>query len=351
MAHTEEVRPYLTEMTLDKRHQLAHALGVCGAVIGLCGLNGISCRLLQRYQTKAARKAAYISFDIPKKSGGNRHICAPVQELKQIQQMLNFMLQTLCEVSGQATGFVEGRSVRTNAEMHVGQKLVFNCDLKNFFPSITKDMVYRTLKSDLEAYGAANEVINTICNLVTVPREDGIEALPQGAPTSPVISNLVLKNLDRRLSCFAQKHGYRYSRYADDITFSHSHTYCAMMPERIEAIFKIIEDEGLTVNQEKTRISTHNERMEVTGLTVGDKVNVSRKYVKQLRTLLHLWESRGLEQAQRIYIRDFCHGVETDFIRVVNGKINYLLMIKGRQDSTYRRFKARFRALTKALQS
>lgn len=89
----------------------------------------------------------------------------------------------------------------------------------------------------------------------------------------------------------------------------------------------------------------------MTGLTVGDKVNVSRTYIKQLRTLLHLWESRGLEQAQTIYTRDFCNGIKTDLVRAINGKINYLLMIKGREDSTYRRFKSRFRALTKAMKS
>lgn len=351
MDYTEIIRPYLNELSLDEPRKLVEALDICGSVSGVWGIRSLSGNRLRRYMSKRSREAAYFSFEIPKKSGGTRHICAPMAELKHIQQSLNLMLQTLCEPSAEATGFVPGRSVVTNAEMHLGQRVVFNCDLKNFFPSITKGMVRRTLTRELQSFKASRDVINIICNLVTMQREDGVEALPQGAPTSPVISNLVLKSLDNRLSRFAWMHGLQYSRYADDITFSHSHVWNTMLPEHIEIIFGIIADEGFKVNLRKTRIFTSNDRHEITGLTVSDKVNVSRKYVKQLRTLLHLWESLGLERAQEIYTRDFCQGVEADFVSVVNGKINYLCMIKGRHDSTYRRFKSRFRTLTKALKT
>ncbi len=346
MTKIDLIKPYLTELTLDEPCKFVEALGMCGAILGFWGFGGITGNQLRHFMSKSARAEAYIEFDVPKKSGGVRRISAPIEKLKQIQQALNLMLQAICEVSPAAMGFVPGRSIRTNAEAHIGSSVIFNCDLKDFFPSITKVMVWRTLWDELKPLNPAPEVINLIGTLVTAPRtDDGEEVLPQGAPTSPVISNLVLKTLDRRMIGFAKKNGYRYTRYADDITFSHPEAYNPKRPIQSDAILSIIEDCGLTVNTKKTVIQTLSGRREVTGLTVGEKVNVSRKYVKQLRTLLHLWEQRGFEEAQTIYTRDFCGDVYTDLGEVINGKINYICMIKGRNDSTYRRLKYRYRRL------
>lgn len=344
MTPQETVRPYFKTLQLDESRRLVDALSLCGAVLGYWGLHGLSENKLRKFQSKESRRNAYIPFDIPKKSGGMRHIKAPEEKLKQIQQTLNLLLQTICTVSPQAMGFVPGRSVRDNADLHCGQSLIFNCDLRDFFPSITKEMVRTTLHRELASYTPSREVISMICSLATAPREDGVEALPQGAPTSPVLSNLVLKNLDRRLAGLAEKCGCRYSRYADDITFSSD---CREIPT--DAILAIIADEGMEINDRKTQLQTPDQRHEVTGLTVIDKVNVPRKYIKQLRTLLHLWESRGLDEAQEIFTRDLCNGEEKDLTNVINGKINYLCMIKGREDSTYRRLKQRFRILMQQL--
>lgn len=344
-------RSYLNGLSLDEPNGLVKALALTGAVIGLWGIDNFKGCQMRRYISKRARSAAYIDFDVPKKAGGVRHISTPVLPLKQIQQALNLMLQTVCEVSPAAMGFVPGRSIVDNAAIHVGSSVIFNCDLKDFFPSITKSMVRRTLTGELASLNPSREVINLICSIVTVPRADGTEALPQGAPTSPVISNLVLKQLDHRLIRFAEKNGYRYSRYADDITFSRTGDYSPDVPIKSDAILAIIEDAGFTVNPKKTILHTHSERREVTGLTVGDKVNVSRKYVKQLRTLLHLWETRGYAEAQDIFIRDFRKGDNADLSKVVRGKINYLSMIKGKNDPACRRLRYRFRLLTKQLQA
>lgn len=352
MTKIDIIKPYLTDITLDEPKKLVKAMGICGAVLGFWEFGGISGRQLRRFMSKSAREAAYIEFDVPKKSGGVRRISAPVEGLKQIQQALNLMLQAICEVSPAAMGFVPGRSVRSNAAAHIGSSVIFNCDLKDFFPSLTKEMVRTALRTELKPFSPSRDVINIICNLVTAPRTDGAEALPQGAPTSPAISNLVLKSLDRRLIGFAEKNGYRYTRYADDITFSHTGKYNSIVPIKSDAILSIIADCGLTVNPKKTVIYLASKRREVTGLTVGDKINVSRKYVKQLRTLLHLWETRGLEEAETIYNRDFCDDNNVvDFTCVINGKINYLCMIKGRDDSTYRHFKYRYRQLIQQLKA
>lgn len=347
----ELVKEYLKGRTIDSVKEFMDVLNVCGNLLDCWDLNGVSGHMVRRFQTKASRLNAYKEFCIPKKSGGVRRISTPVKELKNIQRALNLLLQAVAEISPSAMGFIPSRSVKDNAAIHTGQKVVFNCDLKNFFPSVTKTMVRSALRNHPGHRISSNEVINLICSLSTVPDEDGVEVLPQGAPTSPILSNIALYDLDRRLEGFARANGYRYSRYADDITFSHSHEEMTMRQDKIDALFSIISEYGLTVNPKKTKTYTMTERMEVTGLTVGGKVNVSRGYAKQLRTLLHLWESRGLDAAQQIYSTDFCSGSESKLTSVINGKINYLAMIKGNNDSTYRKLKYRYRKLMQEIKS
>ena len=260
-------------------------------------------------------------------------------------------MQALCEVSPEANGFVPGRSIVTNAKKHLDSKVIFNCDLQDFFPSISKEMVQESLMKELKKYNASQKVANIISNLVTAPDKNGLEVLPQGAPTSPVVSNIVVKRLDKRLRVFAEKNGYRYSRYADDVTFSSAGDTHTTLPMKSKAILSIIKDCGFNINPRKTVLSSSAKRREVTGLTVGRKLNVSRSYVKQLRVLMHLWESRGYAEAQLIYTRDFREGEKVELSKVINGKINYLSMIKGKNDSTYRRFKFRYRNLMKQMKA
>lgn len=345
MNNFEIVKPYLNELSLESSKNFVKALSICGAVLGFWGLESLSQRKVRRFLIRSVRKEAYKEFEIPKKAGGVRRISSPNKSLKQILQSLNLMLQVLSDIPDCATGFVSGRSIVTNAERHLDSSIIFNCDLKDFFPSITKEMVRKSLAEELQKYHISRDVVNMLANLVTAPREDGVEALPQGAPTSPIVSNIVLKKLDMRLSVFAEKNNYRYSRYADDITFSKTGDYRTSLPIKSGAIISIIIDSGFSINPKKTVILTPVKRQEVTGLTVGRKLNVARSYLKNLRVLLHLWEIRGYDEAQRIYTRDFCGGQEADLCSVINGKINYLCMVKGRGDSTYRRLKMRYRKL------
>lgn len=310
----------------------------CGTLARFTGTGRLSAfrRSISKYLSKRARLSAYIEFDIPQKRGGMRHIVAPNSELKAVQSCINRLLQALYEPPECATGFVCGRSVKSNAERHLGSTCMLNIDMKDFFPSITKDMVRRVLKEELSEQIPSAEVRNMICSLCTIPTPDGGEVLPQGAPTSPVLSNIVLKRLDRRMEAFAGAHGCNYTRYADDITFSHNRAGRRFPQFFMNRVFSMIEDYGLQINDSKTRINVTGGRMEVTGLTVGDKVNVSRRYVKQLRTLLHMWEHYGLIDAQKIYDRDFCCGVHTDLKSVIAGKINYLTDNDSRQGGSRR---------------
>ena len=302
-------------------------------------------RQIMRFASANARKSAYVDFTIPKESGGQRKISAPVKPLKAIQTALNIVLQSIFVPDEHATGFVLEKSVKDNAMIHVGQTCIFNTDLENFFPSITKLMVRRALHRELGDRLQSNEVINIICKICTVPDSSGIEVLPQGAPTSPVLSNIVLKSLDKDMSKLAERMECKYSRYADDITFSHSKSIRRMSPFWQSRIYNIIAKYGLKVNEKKTRTFVPGTRREVTGVVVSDKINVPRSYIKQLRVLLHLWEKYGYAQAKIIFTRDFYKGIEKSLVNVIDGKINYLEMIKGKEDSTYRKFKSRFKRL------
>lgn len=298
-----------------------------------------------RYAPAKARLSAYKVFTVPKKTVGHRNITSPVAPLKAIQSALNILLQSIYVADEHATGFVPGRSVKDNALIHVGQTCIFNIDLADFFPSITKQMIRQALKSELADKLRGSNVVNYIYSICTVPDGKGKEVLPQGAPTSPVLSNIVFAGLDRDMAKLASRMECRYSRYADDITFSHNKPIRKISPFWQSKINAIVEQHGFTVNTAKTKTTTPGERQEVTGVVISSKINVSRKYIKQLRVLLHLWRKHGYDQAQAIYTLDFCGGVAKNLESVINGKINYLEMIKGSRDSTYLTLKKIFTRL------
>ena len=342
----DQIAEYLKDVTISNRKELFDVLNFIAPLIdGWSLAESKSGRQIMRFASANARKSAYVDFTIPKESGGQRKISAPVKPLKAIQTALNIVLQSIFVPDEHATGFVLEKSVKDNAMIHVGQTCIFNTDLENFFPSITKLMVRRALHRELGDRLQSNEVINIICKICTVPDSSGIEVLPQGAPTSPVLSNIVLKSLDKDMSKLAERMECKYSRYADDITFSHSKSIRRMSPFWQSRIYNIIAKYGLKVNEKKTRTFVPGTRREVTGVVVSDKINVPRSYIKQLRVLLHLWEKYGYAQAQIIFTRDFYKGIEKSLVNVIDGKINYLEMIKGKEDSTYRKFKSRFKRL------
>lgn len=346
----EEFSEYFRSASFGTVEELAGALNYIAPYIGTWGLlEPISAADLRHFLPAWIRDSCYVNFRLPKKSGGYRKIRAPKSPLKEIQTTLNVLIQAIFTPSEFAYGFVEGRNVRGNAAIHAGQTCIYNIDLEDFFPSITKKMLRDAMRHEFSGRRISEEVIRIICAICTVPIKGGIEALPQGAPTSPVLSNIVLKRLDVQLAALAEKAGYRYSRYADDMTFSHSHSVRRIGPHWRERIESAIKSYGLSINEGKVHTFAPGERMEVTGLTVNCRPNVSRSYVKQLRTLLHLWEKYGYAQAQAIYTRDFEPGSTAQLKNVVNGKINYLEMIKGREDSTYRRLHCRYRRLLSML--
>jgi RNA-directed DNA polymerase len=172
--------------------------------------------------------------------------------------------------------------------------------------------------------------------------------LPQGAPTSPVITNIVCRRLDVILTGVAKRFGLKYSRYADDISFSSMHDIYAEQGDFRKELSRVIKDQGFVLNDKKTRLQKQGFRQEVTGLVVNEKVNVNKKYIKDLRKWLYLWETYGIDRA-KTYFEAAYYKQESrigknipDMTRVIEGKLNYLSMIKGKKDSTYLKLRERF---------
>jgi retron-type reverse transcriptase len=202
----------------------------------------------------------------------------------------------------------------------------------------------------------ANILASICCTEMSVERldENGDwviqkrRVLPQGAPTSPVITNIVCQKLDFLLTKLAYKHGLVYSRYADDITFSSKHNVYQPDSEFLIELNEIITGQNFHIKESKTRLQKDGFRKEVTGLLVNDKVNVHKRYVKQLRMWIYYWEAYGKEKAEQIFKRDYfkdkghVKNIETRMINVIQGKLNFMSMVKGPEDSTYKGLRERF---------
>lgn len=299
-------------------------------------------------------KKRYYTFEIPKKSGGCRQICAPSGNLKLFQLCLNEIFKTLYSPSPYAMGFVEGKSIVDNARMHTNQNYVFNIDLKDFFPSIGQARVWKRLQ--LAPFNFNPKIAGLIAGLCSIkyPRYSDSESfneryvLPQGAPTSPLLTNAICDTLDRRLHGLANRFGLHYSRYADDITFSSMHNVYQPNSDFRKELERIISGQRFTINPKKTRLNHCSSRQEVTGLIVGQKINVTRKYVKDIRAILHIWGKYGENAAYAtfypLYKSEKCqlHRGEPNLENVLSGKLCYLKMVKGENDPVYTKLHNQF---------
>lgn len=313
-----------------------------------------SMKQLSYYSNPNNVRGRYHHFSIPKKSGGMRNISAPSKGLSHILYYVNMMLKAIYQPSDYAMGFVEGRNVVDNASKHLGQNYIFNTDLENFFPSIVQPRVWKRFQ--LPPFNFNQQIASVLAGLCCVREklEDGkyIYVLPQGAPTSPLITNAICDKLDRRLSGLARRFGLHYSRYADDITFSSMHHVYQDDGEFKNELKHIIETQGFRMNIGKTRLQKLGQRQEVTGLTVSNRVNTSREYVAEIRNLLHIWEKYGYNDAFKSFYSQYktkkghVKKVEPMLENVLYGKLQYLKMVKGYKDPVYSALQARYDKLT-----
>ena len=244
----------------------------------------------------------YITFAIPKRSGGERLIHAPKRRLKEVLRKLDRLLVRKLPKSEHAHGFVRGRSIASNAAPHVGKAVVLRFDIKNCFPTIH----YGRVCGLLIALGYSYPVAASLAVLMTeAPRQPvaaegklyhvptGPRVCVQGAPTSPGICNAVLLRLDRRLAGLARKHGFAYTRYADDLTFSGNDT--AKIAKLLKLVPTIIAAEGFSVNAGKTRIMRAGQCQSVTGVIVNKTMGLSRQERRKLRAALHWQKTKAVD--------------------------------------------------------
>jgi hypothetical protein len=242
----------------------------------------------------------YHRWQIPKRTGGFRLISAPKPDLKRAQTWIARRVSEHLPVHGAAHAFLTGRSTVTNARVHAGARVVVKFDLADFYPTVT----FPRVKGIFRKAGYREQVATILALLCTEsPREQmvlrgrpyfvatGPRSLPQGAPTSPSLANTVCLKLDGRLTGLAHKLGARYTRYADDLTFSF-HGETASVGLLLRAVTGIVEDEGFAVHTRKTRVMRSGGRQKITGLIVNAPnrevpvARVPRKKVRELRAAI-----------------------------------------------------------------
>ena len=232
----------------------------------------------------------YKSFDIPKKSGGFRHIHAPVEDLKWIQKRLAVVLYNyekhIAEIEGTklniSHAFEKKKSFITNAEIHRNKRFVINVDLENFFYSFHFGRVRGYFMKNRN-YQLPKEVATTIAQIVCYEGK-----LPQGAPSSPIITNMICNIFDMRLLHLAKKYKLDYTRYADDLSFStNNKKFIECEGKFFEELASEVTRAGFAINSKKTRVQYKDSHQEVTGIVVNKKLNVDRKYYKMTRAMAH----------------------------------------------------------------
>lgn len=292
----------------------------------------------------------YKEFLIKKKNGGERKILAPISNLKFLQHKLLYILSMVYLGRPSVHGFIKGKNIITNAREHAHRKIVFNIDLEDFFPSIHFGRVRGILES--RPYNLPRKVSTFMAGFCCYK---GI--LPQGAPTSPIISNIVCSKLDYDLQNLAKEEKATYSRYADDITFSTTKkNFSKNIVESESNLIKIgsklkdlIIKNGFKINKNKIRILFYTERQEVTGLVVNKFPNVKRSFIKQIRMMLHIWRKYGLEDANKQYCEK--NNIQNNngkniFREALFGKLNFIKLVKKDYNSTFRVLAIKFNDLS-----
>ncbi|QJX00435.1 reverse transcriptase family protein [Frigoriglobus tundricola] len=257
------------------------------------------------------KNGPYTTHVIPKRDGSDRKICAPKKQLKWVQKQILKHILSKVPPHPAAHGFVNGRSTVSNATPHVGAELVVKFDLKDFFPTVHFFRVMGLFASI--GYPVGNCMFGTdddsnqiapvlarLCCYTPNPKLWGSATLPQGAPTSPAVSNLVCRRLDARLAGLAEANKGTYTRYADDLTFSFKSAEGMKLGRFRWWVDQVCQQEGFTVNQQKFRVIRSSQRQVVTGIVVNAGLRVPRELRRELRAIVHNCEKQGVEsQAAR----------------------------------------------------
>lgn len=292
----------------------------------------------------------YTPFTIKKKNGNDRTIHAPKKNLSILQKKFSYILSLVYNNHLSAHGFIKNRSIVSNASVHLKQKNILNFDLENYFENINFGRVRAMF---IHYYNFNETVASTLANICC--HHDGF--LPQGAATSPAISNILSFKLDKELTKLARKNHCIYTRYADDITFS---TKKKQFPTNIafiensstqlaSEVIKLVKGNGFFINENKTRLKNYREHLAVTGITVNEKLNVERKYIRRIRSILHCIEKNidDIEAAKLMFNKNYKFRQKKepgnpDMFDVLRGMISYVGQVKGNVDPVYLKLANRY---------
>lgn len=251
----------------------------------------------------------YRSFSIPKRSGGLRTINVPFPSLAEIQRKILDIYLSEVPIHPAAYAFIKQRSAIDHARMHIGAPELLKLDIKDFFSSISKQSVYEAL-TRYNFLPSDAHYISRLCCL------DGY--LPQGACTSPTLSNIIFKSLDHRLSKLATHLNITYSRYADDMVFSGR----KVPRDLVELVSHIISDGGLSLNTKKTQLKLFGKKKIVTGISISTgTMKAPKEYKRSLRAAIYELEKNNWSLNKSLTLDPLCYE------RII-GKLNYLLQIE-----------------------
>lgn len=288
----------------------------------------------------------YHQVSIPKRRTGHRILLIPDDRLKFHQRKILSLLEQLFVVRNPVHAFVKERSQITNANEHQGRPHLLNLDLRDFFPTIS----VRRVAAMLKRIGVPSDTVQALVALTMTQNQ-----LPQGAPTSPVLSNMVCFKMDRELMQFAGRHHLRYTRYADDISFSGFRSphelFDGAVPatgpvatERIAPLLRsIVDRNGFVIHERKIWFSDKQGRKDVTGLTVNKFTNIPRPYIRNLRASLYKIETMGLAAAQTDFRSRYASKSQLE--EVLRGRLLWVAQVRGHSFSAYRTLAKRFNKL------
>jgi retron-type reverse transcriptase len=270
----------------------------------------------------------YTRFTIPKRDGSERTICAPKTQLRWVQRHILEKVLSPIPAHDAAHGFIPGRSTVTNATPHLGAKVLVKFDLRDFFPTIGYYRVvglfarlgYSVDDARFSSSDGSRRIAATLARLCCYtpdPHAWHLGHCPQGAPTSPAISNLVCRRMDSRLSGLAKRNGGVYTRYADDLTFSFRTTVPDLGRLRWW-VDQVCHQEGFVVHQDKFRVIRSSQRQVVTGIVVNDALRVPRSERRRFRAILHNCKTHGIESQAR---------GRKDFVGWLRGYASYIHMV------------------------
>ena len=280
-------------------------------ISALCHDLGFSARALY-YASNTVQKH-YHAVEIPKGNGETRVLHVPDSFLKSIQKSIARNILAYESISPYASAYRLCGSTKNNAKPHVGNEMVMKCDIRKFFDHITFPMLRKKVFTE-EQFSKSNSILLSALCVYS-------DSVPQGAPTSPAISNIIMRDFDYRVGAWCDERNISYTRYCDDMTFSGMFD----AKEVKQFIKKELKKEGFFLNDKKTVILHSGQKMEVTGIVVNEKLSIPKSYKKSLRQELYYCKKYGLKSHLKV------SGIKEDpekYRKELLGRVNYILSVE-----------------------